>query len=99
MQRTAVVTGASSGIGAVTAGKLAEAGYHVVLAARRADRMTEIVAKIRGAGGQADAHQLDVPDRAQVDALASSLDDCHVLFSNAGGAIGADQVADSSPDD
>ena len=99
MQRTAVVTGASSGIGAVTAVKLAEAGYHVVLAARRADRIAEIATKILGNGGQAEARQLDVTDRAQVDALAGSLERCDVLFSNAGGAVGADQVADSSPDD
>lgn len=99
MQRTAVITGASSGIGAVTAQKLAEAGYHVVLAARRADRLAELATKIRGNGGQAEAHQLDVTNRAEVDALAASLDRCDVLFSNAGGAVGADQVADGSPDD
>ena len=70
MQRTAVVTGASSGIGAATAVKLAEAGYHVVLAARRADRVEALAGRIRERGGQADAHRLDVTDRAAADALA-----------------------------
>jgi NADP-dependent 3-hydroxy acid dehydrogenase YdfG len=99
MQRTAVITGASSGIGAVTAVKLAEAGYHVVLAARRADRIATLAAQIQGNGGQAEAHQLDVTDRAAVDALADSLERCDVLVSNAGGAVGADTVAESSPAD
>jgi NADP-dependent 3-hydroxy acid dehydrogenase YdfG len=99
MQRTAVITGASSGIGAVTAVKLAEAGYHVVLAARRADRIATLAAQIQGNGGQAEAHQLDVTDRAAVDALADSLERCDVLVSNAGGAVGADTVGESSPAD
>ena len=99
MQPTAVITGASSGIGAATAVKLAEAGYHVVLAARRAGRVEALAGRIRERGGQADAHHLDVTDRAAVDALAESLDRCDVLVDNAGGAVGADSVADSAPAD
>ena len=99
MQRTAVVTGASSGIGAATAVKLAEAGYHVVLAARREDRLAALAGRIRDAGGRAAAHRLDVTDRAAVDALAESLDRCDVLVANAGGAVGADTVADGDPAD
>jgi NADP-dependent 3-hydroxy acid dehydrogenase YdfG len=99
MQPTAVVTGASSGIGAATAVKLAEAGYHVVLAARRADRIEALAERIRERGGQANARRLDVTDRAAVDALAESLDRCDVLVDNAGGAVGADSVADSAPAD
>jgi len=99
MQRIAVITGASSGIGAATAVKLAEAGYRVVLAARRTDRVEAVADRIRQKGGQADAHRLDVTDRAAVDALAGSLDRCDVFVSNAGGAIGADTVADSAPSD
>jgi NADP-dependent 3-hydroxy acid dehydrogenase YdfG len=99
MQRTAVVTGASSGIGAATAVKLAEADYRVVLAARRADRVEEVAERIRKEGGQAEAHRLDVTDRAAVDALAGSLDRCDVFVANAGGAIGADTVEDSSAAD
>ena len=99
MQRIAVVTGASSGIGAATAVKLAEAGYHVVLAARRVDRIEALAARIQGNGGQAEARQLDVTDRPAVDALAESLERCDVLVANAGGAVGADSIADASPDD
>jgi NADP-dependent 3-hydroxy acid dehydrogenase YdfG len=99
MQRTAVVTGASSGIGAATGVKLAEAGYRVVLAARRADRIEALAEQIKEGGGQADARTLDVTDRAAVDALAGSLDRCDVLVNNAGGAIGTETVQESAPAD
>ena len=95
----AVVTGASSGIGAATAVRLGEAGYRVVLTARRADRLDEVARRITAAGGTAQSHQLDVTDRAAVFALADSLDRCDVLVANAGGAVGADTIADSSADD
>jgi NADP-dependent 3-hydroxy acid dehydrogenase YdfG len=99
MQRTAVITGASSGIGAATAVRLAEAGYRVVLAARRTDRLEAVAQRVRERGGQADVRRLDVTDRAGVDALAGSLDRCDVLVANAGGAIGADTVENSSAAD
>jgi NADP-dependent 3-hydroxy acid dehydrogenase YdfG len=99
MQRTAVVTGASSGIGAATAARLAGEGYHVVLAARRRNRLDEVAAGITGAGGSAQVHQLDVADRAQVGALAAALPRCDVLIANAGGALGAEQITDASADD
>jgi NADP-dependent 3-hydroxy acid dehydrogenase YdfG len=95
----AVVTGASSGIGAASAVGLAAAGYHVVLAARRADRLAWVAEQITQAGGSAEAHELDVTDRPAVDALARSLDRCDLLLANAGGAIGADTIADSSAAD
>lgn len=97
--RTAVVTGASSGIGAATARQLAAAGYHVVLTARRKDRIEALAAEITAAGHQATAHALDVTDRTAVDALAASLQRCDVLVNNAGGAIGADPVATGDPAD
>jgi NADP-dependent 3-hydroxy acid dehydrogenase YdfG len=99
MAPVAVVTGASSGIGAATAVKLARAGYHVVLAARRADRTEALARRIRDDGGQADPALLDVTDREAVQAFADDLDRCDVLVNNAGGAFGADQVADSDPAD
>jgi len=99
MQPVAVVTGASSGIGAATAVKLARAGYHVVLAARRADRTEALARRIRDDGGQADPALLDVTDRDAVQAFADDLDRCDVLVNNAGGAFGAETVADSDPAD
>jgi NADP-dependent 3-hydroxy acid dehydrogenase YdfG len=97
--RVAVITGASSGIGAASAIGLAAAGYHVVLAARRLDRLEQLGAEITGRGGSAEMHQLDVTDEAAVGALAARLDRCDVLLANAGGAVGADTVADSSAAD
>jgi NADP-dependent 3-hydroxy acid dehydrogenase YdfG len=99
MTRTAVVTGASSGIGAASAIRLAEAGYRVVLTARRTDRLDAVAKQITATGGLAEVHELDVTKRRELDALARSLDRCDVLVANAGGAIGADSVADSSPAD
>ncbi len=97
--RLAVITGASSGIGAASAARLAHAGYHVVLAARRQDRLERVAAQITGSGGSAEIHVLDVTDKAAVDALAARLDRCDVLLCDAGGAIGADTVAQSSGTD
>ena len=99
MDRTAVITGASSGIGAASAAKLAEAGYRVVLTARRTDRLAEVAKQIARDGGRAEYYQLDVTDRPAVDAFAASLDRCDVLVANAGGAIGAETVAAGNPDD
>jgi NADP-dependent 3-hydroxy acid dehydrogenase YdfG len=75
---------------------LAASGYHVVLTARRGDRLAQVAAEITGRGGSAAAHELDVTDRPAVDALAASLDRCDVLLANAGGAFGADTIAASS---
>jgi NADP-dependent 3-hydroxy acid dehydrogenase YdfG len=99
MQPVAVVTGASSGIGAATAVRLARAGYQVVLAARRANRIEELASQLRGDGGQAEATVLDVTDRAAVQQFATTLDRCDVLVNNAGGAFGAETVAAGDPAD
>jgi NADP-dependent 3-hydroxy acid dehydrogenase YdfG len=99
MEPVAVVTGASSGIGAATAAKLADAGFHVILAARRAGRLEEVAARARAGGGSAEARVLDVTQADAVAAFARSLDRCDVLVNNAGGALGAEHVADSDPAD
>ncbi|MEU4495401.1 SDR family NAD(P)-dependent oxidoreductase [Streptomyces sp. NBC_00210] len=95
----AVVTGASSGIGAATARQLAAAGYHVVLTARRKDRIEALADELSGAGHRATAYALDVTDRPAVDEFAASLERCDVLVNNAGGALGADPVATGDPAD
>jgi NADP-dependent 3-hydroxy acid dehydrogenase YdfG len=97
--RVAVVTGASSGIGAASATGLAAAGYHVVLTARRRDRLEQVASKISADGGSAEVRELDVTDRPAIDALAAALPRCDVLVANAGGALGAETVATSEPAD
>jgi NADP-dependent 3-hydroxy acid dehydrogenase YdfG len=90
----AVVTGASSGIGAATARRLAAEGYDVIAAARRADRLATLAAEI---GGRAVV--LDVTDEASVRALAEEIEVCHVLVNNAGGAFGVAPVESATDDD
>lgn len=93
--RTAVVTGASSGIGAATARALAKAGFRVVCAARRTDRVEALAAEIGGT-----PVGCDVTSRSSVAALASAVgDSLHVLVNNAGGAFGADPVESADPED
>jgi NADP-dependent 3-hydroxy acid dehydrogenase YdfG len=97
--RIAVVTGASSGIGAATARQLAAAGYRVVLTARRKDRIEELAAELTAAGHSATAYPLDVTDRAAVDEFATAFPTLGVLVNHAGGALGADPVATGDPED
>jgi NAD(P)-dependent dehydrogenase (short-subunit alcohol dehydrogenase family) len=87
-RRPAVITGASSGIGAETAKVLAAAGHPVALGARRVDVLEELVTAIRAEGGEAVAHRLDVTDDASVagfaDKVAADLGEVEVVISNAG---------------
>lgn len=92
-QRTAVVTGASSGIGAATARALAKEGFRVVCAARRTDRIEALASEIGGV-----AIALDVTDAESVAAFAAELDVVHVLVNNAGGAFGADSIESADPE-
>lgn len=94
MTRTAVVTGASSGIGAATARRLAAEGFRVICAARRFDRLHELAAEIGGV-----AVQCDVADPDDVSVLAEYVGErLDLLVNNAGGAVGQEDVAEADFD-
>jgi len=90
----AVVTGASSGIGAASARRLASEGYRVIAAARRLDRLQELTEEIGG-----EAVECDVTDDASVAALAGRVGGrLDLLVNNAGGAVGQEPFEDADLD-
>ena len=93
-KRVAVVTGASSGIGAATAVALHNAGFDVVLGARRMDKLEQIARPLN-----ARFMTLDVTDAASVKAFCEQIPVAHILINNAGGALGLDTVANSQDED
>ena len=93
-KRVAVVTGASSGIGAATAIALHKAGFDVVMGARRVDKMREIAGPIG-----ARFLPLDVTDLASIQAFCAELPQVHILINNAGGALGLDTIAQAKDED
>jgi hypothetical protein len=90
----AVVTGASSGIGAATARRLASEGFDIVIGARRMEPLEVLAAEIG-----ARALFLDVTDPESVARFCAATPDCRVLVNNAGGALGRDSVEESSDQD
>ena len=82
--RSALVTGASSGLGRHFALTLAAAGAEVALAARRTDRLGEVVAQIERSGGRARAYALDVTQRASVQACVAAIGRLDIVVNNAG---------------
>ncbi len=89
----AVVTGASSGFGAAIAKTLAEAGYDLVLGARRMDKLKAVAEPL---GAQAIA--LDVTNAESVKAFCQQVPNVHILINNAGGAVGTEPIADALDD-
>ena len=86
----AVVTGASSGIGAATARHLTAAGFDLILGARRLDKLRDVAAPLG-----ATALALDVTDPASVHAFCAQVPRVNVLVNNAGGALGLEPVAEA----
>ncbi|MBT9394697.1 SDR family NAD(P)-dependent oxidoreductase [Hymenobacter sp. NST-14] len=99
--KTAFITGASSGIGRATAVALAQAGYQLILAGRRRERLEELTRELSAVP----THLLtfDVRDRAAVDAAVQSLpaafQDVDVLINNAGNAHGLAPIQSGDPQD
>ena len=91
----AIVTGASSGIGAATARALADSGYDVIACSRRIDRLDALAAENEAIT----AHHLDITDQKSVDQLVRDLSDrkVSILVNNAGGAFDAASVIASDP--
>ncbi|MFB7629522.1 SDR family oxidoreductase [Streptomyces sp. NPDC056149] len=86
--KVVLITGASSGIGEATARRLAAAGHHVVLGARRTDRLAALAKDIEARGGSTLPHELDVTDQASVRSFVAAAHDRYgrvdVLVNNAG---------------
>lgn len=90
MARVAVITGASSGIGAATARLLAQQGYAIVLGARRLEKLETLAGEIG-----AEAIELDVTDPDSVARFVARVERCDVLVNNAGGALGLEPVGEA----
>jgi NAD(P)-dependent dehydrogenase (short-subunit alcohol dehydrogenase family) len=101
--KTAIVTGASSGLGVTFARVLAEAGANVVLAARRADRLAEVAEQVKSCGGNVLVQVCDVSNSAEVAAMVDAawkrFGRVDILVNNAGVAAEAGVFPERTPDE
>lgn len=101
--RTAIVTGASSGLGVTFARVLAEAGANVVLAARRVDRLEQVAADLQATGAKVLVQECDVSSSASVaamvDAACNHFGRVDILVNNAGVAADVAHFPERIPDD
>ncbi|CAM4390995.1 SDR family NAD(P)-dependent oxidoreductase [Deinococcus marmoris] len=101
--KTVLITGASYGIGEATARLLASCGAEVLLLARSGERLEEVAAQIRAAGGKASVYQLDLTDAQAVKAVAAQIESTHpridVIISNAGHSIRRQVLHSAEKDD
>ena len=96
--KTALITGASSGIGRAAAVALAEVGAHVTVAARRADALDQLVAELQDAGHSARAQVMDVANIPETQQLVSELGPFDILLNSAGLARRSPAVYTKEPD-
>lgn len=103
MNKIALITGATSGIGQATALKAAEAGYDVIITGRRRDRLEELAKTIRSKGADVLILGFDVRRQTEVQSAIDSLTDkwknIDVLVNNAGLAIGVSPIQEGVLDD
>ena len=97
-RKTALITGASSGIGRAAAVALAEAGAHVTVAARRADALDQLVGELQDAGHSARAQLMDVGNIPETQQLVSELGPFDILLNSAGLARHSPAVDTNEPD-
>lgn len=103
MKKTALITGATSGIGEACARKFAEGGYNLILTARRAEKLAEIKAQLEAEGTKVRTLVFDVRDaeaaKHAIDSLEAEWQTIDVLINNAGLALGLEKEYEGDPED
>lgn len=103
MKKTALITGATSGIGEACARKFAEGGYNLILTARRAEKLAEIKVQLETEGTKVRTLAFDVRDAEAAKQAIASLEPewqtIDVLINNAGLALGLEKEYEGDPED
>lgn len=103
MKKTALITGATSGIGEACARKFAEGGYNLILTARRAEKLAEIKAQLEAKGTKVRTLVFDVRDaeaaKQTIGSLEAEWQTIDVLINNAGLALGLEKEYEGNPED